>query len=415
MENYPELLRSRLNDPAYEYRRDSFLEFLKAPVRTYKESPTVKDYVEVADSELERMIYAEPVNGSFEPKLDDAAQIVMVNDILTRSSVPEKSGVIITDMATAIRENHALVEQYVYPNLGRDRTEHLINAAWRNGLFIYIPDRTDISLRIHQISDSRESYSKKSVIICGKDSSVKITDIHVSQGNGNGIQGQNIYCHVGENSTMQYSYLQDKENTATDLTYIREFMDKYARFRLFHVNHGSSRVIFTDESVQMGESSDFRVYGVNFSSGTQKMDIRDSSFQVGTASSSDIQVRGVVTGKSSTIHRGNIDLEEVARNSTGFYDSRILLLSKNGYANSKPGLMIKNANTRSKHASSISDVDEDQVFYLRSRGIGEAQAKRMITAGFVESLIERGGDPEMISKVNEYAEGLGVDAFLGTD
>ncbi len=415
MENYPELLRNRLNDPAYEYRRDSFLEFLKSPVRSYKESPTVKDYVEITDKDLERMIYSDPASGAPDAAAEDGAQIVMFNHSLVNSPSSERSGVIITDMATAIREHQALVEKYVYSSFGKDRAEHLINAAWRNGLFIYVPDRTDISLKIHQISDSRESYSKKSVIICGKDCSVKITDIHTSQGGGEGIQGQTIYCHVGENSKMQYSYLQDKENTATDLTYIREYLDKYAGFQLFHINHGASRVIFTDESMQMGESSDFRVYGVNFSSGMQKMDIRDSSFQVGAASSSDIQVRGVVTGKSSTIHRGNIDLEEVAKNSTGFYDSRILLLSKDGYANSKPGLMIKNANTRSKHASSISDVDEEQVFYLRSRGIGEAQAKRMITAGFVESIIERGGDQEMIKKADEYAEGLGADAFLGTD
>ena len=220
---------------------------------------------------------------------------------------------------------------------------------------------------------------------------------------------------MGENGNMQYNYLQDKSTSVTDLTYIREFLDRYAQFHIYHINHGGSRVQFTDESVQLGESSDFRVYGVNFSGGSQGMDIRDSSFQKGIGSSADIQVRGVVTGKSSTIHRGNVDLEEQAVKATGFYDSKILLLSQEGLANSKPGLMIKNANTRSKHGSSISDVDEEQIFYLRSRGVDEETARGMVTAGFVGSVIERAGNPEFTRKVYEYAEGLGANAFLGSD
>ena len=120
----------------------------------------------------------------------------------------------------------------------------------------------------------------------------------------------------------------------------------------------------------------------------------------------DIQVRGVVTGKSSTIHRGNVDIELESVNSTGFYDSRILLLSKDGYANSKPGLQIKNANTRSKHASAISSVDSEQILYLESRGIGKDDATSLITGGFIGSLIERSKNEKFRASVEKYAEGI---------
>lgn len=414
MENYPEILRTRLNDPAYEYRRDAFLAFLKSPVRNYKESPTVKDYVEINDADLEVMIYGKPEEGNANPVFSTDANISIFNDRITNVSIPDRK-IIVKDLINALSSEPELVSKYVYSSLGRDRNEFLINSAWRNGLFVYIPDGTHVKLKIEQVSDASESYAKKTVIICGSDCNVNITDIHTTAGEGKAVQGQNIYCHAGENSRIQYNYLQDKSNGVTDITYIREFLSKYAEFTLYHINHGSGRVIFSDESVQHGESSTFRVYGVNFSSSDQKMDIRDSSFQQGKASSSDIQVRGVVTGRSSTIHRGNIDLEEEAIAATGFYDSRILLLSKDGYANSKPGLMIKNANTRSKHGSSISNVDEEQIFYLRSRGIDEEKARGMITAGFVGSIIERAGNPEFTKRIYEYAQGLGADAFLGTD
>ena len=136
------------------------------------------------------------------------------------------------------------------------------------------------------------------------------------------------------------------------------------------------------------------------------MDIRDSSFQVGTACNADIQVRGAVSGQSSTIHRGNVDIEADSVKSTGFYDSRILLLSREGHANSKPGLLIKNSDTKSKHGSAISDVDEEQIFYLRTRGIDSNMARAIVMEGFLGSPVEKSSDKELIRKVQEYSREL---------
>ena len=415
MENYPETLKTILNDEAYEYRRDSFLAFLKSPVRDYKESPTVKDYVEISDKDLEKMIYGEIPDTAGNIIFDQDADIKIINDEVTASEQLLKKGVIACDMITAISQHKSLIEKYLIPRHGSERIEHLINSSWRNGLFIYVPENTKLKIKIHNLSDAASSFAYKSAIICGKDSAVELIDIYESTGSGRGIQGKNVYFFLDEYSKVKYHYLQDKLDTVTDITFVKQYQDKFSEFSFFHINHGSSRVLFANESRQFGASSDYRVYGVNFSTGSQKMDIRDSSFQEGIGSSADIQVRGVVTGSSSTIHRGNIDLEEIAIKSSGFYDSKILLLSREGYANSKPGLMIKNNDTRSKHGSSISNVDEEQIFYLRSRGIDLNTATGMVTAGFVGSIIEKANNQEFTKKVYEYAEGLGINAFLGTN
>ncbi len=415
MENYPETLKTILNDEAYGYRRDAFLAFLKSPVRDYKESPTVKDYVEISDKDLEKMIYGEISDTSADIIFDQDADIKIINDEVTASDQLLQKGVIVCDMITAISRHKLLFEKYIFPRHGTERIEHLINSSWRNGLFIYIPENSRLKIKIHNLSDAASSFAYKSAIICGKDSQVELTDIYGSTGSGNGIQGKNVYFFLDEYSKVKYHYLQDKMDTVTDITFVRQYQDRFSEFSFFHINHGSSRVLFSNESRQFGASSDFRVYGVNFSTNSQKMDIRDSSFQEGVGSSADIQVRGVVTGSSSTIHRGNIDLEEIAIKSSGFYDSKILLLSREGYANSKPGLMIKNNDTRSKHGSSISNVDEEQIFYLRSRGIDLNTATGLVTAGFVGSIIEKANNQEFTRKVYEYAEGLGINAFLGTN
>ena len=59
MEEYPETLKTKFSDQQYDYRVEAFKEYLKLPIRIHKESPTVKDYVEITDEELERMIFGE--------------------------------------------------------------------------------------------------------------------------------------------------------------------------------------------------------------------------------------------------------------------------------------------------------------------------------------------------------------------
>ena len=415
MESYPETLKTRLHDEAYEYRRDAFLAFLKSPVRDYKESPTVKDYVEITDNELQEMLYGEMKESGEAPEFSESANIRVHNEEISVSEDLLKQGVIATTMIDALKTQPEMVKKHVFPNLGKERIEYLINSAWRNGLFVYIPENAKVEIRAHTITSASNSFASKTVVIYGRESKVRFTDTYSTAGQGKGIQGKNIYFFGGESSRFDYLYLQDKAEGVRDITFVKQHLEKFAEFQFFHINHGSSKVLFVDESQQHGLGSSFRVHGINFSNNDQKMDIRDSSCQEGEESNADIQVRGVVTGKSSTIHRGNIDLEEKAIKATGFYDSKILLLSKDGFANSKPGLEIKNANTRSKHGSAISNVDEEQIFYLRSRGIGDQVARGMVTAGFVGSMIEKANDEDFTRKVYQYAESLGANAFLATN
>ena len=141
--------------------------------------------------------------------------------------------------------------------------------------------------------------------------------------------------------------------------------------------------MFYNHESEMYDNTTMRSYGVNISKRDQEMDIWDSSLQYGKYSNCDINIKGVVLDRSSTMHRGNIDIEQEGVKSSGFYGSAILLMSENGKGNSKPALLIKNNDTKSKHSSAISSLDPEQIFYLRSRGLGEDEAKNLIINGFI--------------------------------
>ncbi len=406
-----ETVKSLFDDSAYEYRVGAFRDFLSAPVRDYKESPTTKEYVDISTQDLERLIAAEQLPEI--PPSGSAADchIKVINAKLSYVSPDlERAGIMVSSISSLIQDRPDLAERYIFRQSGKDRIEKLINASWVDGIFVLIPENGTGDITIRHESDASYSHSMKVILACEKDSRARIRDYYESSGKGQAIQGRNIYIHLGDRAKLDYEYVQEKSQEVTDIAFVRSFLGPYSEFRVYHVSRGGSRVLFQNESELIGEGSDFRTYGVSFSSGNQKMDIRDSSFQVGVASNADIQVRGAVAGKSSTIHRGNVDIEADSTKSTGFYDSRILLLSREGFANSKPGLLIKNNDTKSKHGSAISDVDEEQIFYLRTRGIASNMARAMVMEGFLGSPVEKSSDEDLIRKVQDYSKELLQDA-----
>jgi Fe-S cluster assembly protein SufD len=104
---------------------------------------------------------------------------------------------------------------------------------------------------------------------------------------------------------------------------------------------------------------------------------------------SDIQVKAVADGNSRAIFTGNLLMEPAAAQSEAYLADHVLLLSENARADSIPGLEIKAADVKASHAASVGQVDEEQLFYLESRGLAPAEARGLIIVGFLRSLMDR--------------------------
>jgi Fe-S cluster assembly protein SufD len=381
IENYLETLNKRFRDFDIEYRKQAYINYLRYPDPAYKESPDKKTYVNITEKDLERMAFGElSVSIKKKEKIDSGYDLVVTDSDFLVSR--ESRDVYISNMRTAFTEKSDLFEEYVDRQLGKYNREYLINFSYENGYFIYVPDNTKTEIKIESIQDSNASFTFKNVIIVGKNSSVEVTDIYRKHNEGNGVHGRNIYLFCQENSNVRYNYLQAEGEDTVNLTYVRPVLYNNSEIRIIDVNSGAKKVFYNHES-EMYDNTTMKSYGVNVSRRDQEMDIWDSSLQYGKHSNCDINIKGVVFDRSSTMHRGNIDIEPEGIKSSGFYGSAILLMSENGKGNSKPALLIKNNDTKSKHSSSISSLDPDQIFYLRSRGVSADEARDLIINGFV--------------------------------
>jgi Fe-S cluster assembly protein SufD len=152
---------------------------------------------------------------------------------------------------------------------------------------------------------------------------------------------------------------------------------------------GSARGKVRMETKLSGPGADGRVTGAYASHGRQHVDFDTTQEHAAPHTTSDLAFRGVLQGRSEAVWRGNIIVDPGAQQTDAFQESRNLLLSKRAHADAIPGLEIQANDVRCTHAAAIAQIDPEQLFYLRSRGLREGAAKRLAIEGFLAALVER--------------------------
>ncbi len=138
-----------------------------------------------------------------------------------------------------------------------------------------------------------------------------------------------------------------------------------------------------------GEGADARVTGAYATRGSQHIDFDTTQEHEAPHTTSDLAFRGVLQDRSSAVWKGNIIVDPGAQKTDAFQDSRNLLISKRAHADSIPGLEIQANDVRCTHAAAVAQVDPEQLFYLESHGLPEAEAKQLVIEGFLAALVER--------------------------
>ena len=162
------------------------------------------------------------------------------------------------------------------------------------------------------------------------------------------------------------------------------------------VGFGSARGRVRMETKLAGEGAEGKVTGAYAPHGRQHVDFDTTQEHAAPNTFSDLAFRGILAGRSTAVWRGVIKVDPGAQQTDAFQECRNLLLSKRAHVDAIPGLEILANDVRCTHAAAIAQIDKDQLFYLRSRGLPEPQAQRLVIEGFMAELVERfeeGHDP----------------------
>jgi Fe-S cluster assembly protein SufD len=164
-----------------------------------------------------------------------------------------------------------------------------------------------------------------------------------------------------------------------------------------------------------GEGGEARVTGAYATRGRQHIDFDTTQEHAAPNTTSDLAFRGVLQGRSTAVWKGNIIVDPGAQKTDAFQESRNLLISKRAHADAIPGLEIQANDVRCTHAAAVAQVDPEQLFYLRSHGLHDEVAKRLVIEGFLAALVERfeqGPVRERLASALEHRLALVLGATL---
>ena len=164
------------------------------------------------------------------------------------------------------------------------------------------------------------------------------------------------------------------------------------------------------DSVLAGERGVSNLLAASFGDDDQMLDFRTFQRHDAARTTSDLLFKGALAGHARSVYSGLIRISPGARRSDALQTNRNLVLSEGAHADSVPNLDIQENDVRCSHASAVGPVDEDQRYYLESRGVPPAEAERLIVLGFFSEVLDRLPVPA----VRDLAIGQVAAKFAGT-
>lgn len=195
--------------------------------------------------------------------------------------------------------------------------------------------------------------------------------------------------NVGAGAQVRFINAQDLGRQVYDLRTQTALLERDSRLEWLTVTLGGRVSRSTQHSILRQPGAEAVVTGLYLPAGKQHIAFDTLQDHVAGACTSDLLYQGALLGRSRSVYEGTIRAWPGAQKTNAYQSNRNLLLSKKARADSLPKLEIEANDLRCTHGATVSQVDEDQVFYLMSRGIPHADAVRLIVEGFFQPSLDR--------------------------
>jgi Fe-S cluster assembly protein SufD len=309
-----------------------------------------------------------------------------------------KQGVIWTDMHTAVREHADLVKEYsmkaAVPATS-DRFTALHAAFWSGGTFLYVPRNTVIEspfVSVLWVEMPELAVFPPTLLIAEEGSSVTLVSELLSMGCEacpDTYHGGVTELFVGPGAQVRYVNSQDFGRQVYDLRRQTAILDRDSRLEWLTVNLGGGLSRSTQHSMMRGPGGEARVTGLYLPDSSQHVAFDTLQDHMAGDCLSDLLYQGALLGNSRAVYEGTIRAWPGAQGTNAYQSNRNLLLSPKARVDSLPRLEIEANDLRCSHGATVSQVDEDTVFYLMSRGIPREDAVRLIVEGFFQPSLDR--------------------------
>ncbi|HHC08332.1 MAG TPA: Fe-S cluster assembly protein SufB [Actinobacteria bacterium] len=305
----------------------------------------------------------------------------------------ERLGVLFTDMDTAVREYPEIVRQYfgtvIPPN--DNKFAALNSAVWSGGSFIYVPPGVHVDQPLQayfRINAENMGQFERTLIIVDEGAFV-----HYVEGcsapvySSDSLHSAVVEIVVKEGGRCRYTTIQNWSNNVYNLVTKRAVAYANATMEWIDGNLGSKLTAKYPAVWLMGEGAHGEVLSIAFAGEGQHQDAGAKMVHAAPNTTSLITSKSISKDGGRAGYRGLVRVEPGAEGARSFVRCDALILDEESRSDTYPYMEIEESDIDIGHEATVSKVGEDQLFYLMTRGLTEAEATAMIVAGFIEPIV----------------------------
>jgi len=202
---------------------------------------------------------------------------------------------------------------------------------------------------------------------------------------------------LGDNSHVRYVSVQEHGPNTWQIALQRAHIGRDATLRSSAVALGGHYARLRSESLLDHEGGESDLTAVYFGDGDQMLDFRTLQDHVAPRTRSDLLFKGAVEDQAHSVYSGLVRIRPGAQHSRAYQTNRNLVLTEGAEAMSVPNLEIEADDVQCSHASTVGPIDDDQLYYLATRGVPPDEAERLIVLGFFDDVFERLPLPSLVA------------------
>ena len=305
-------------------------------------------------------------------------------------------GVKIGGLERYISSEAATVEKHLARYAAYDTNGFLaLNTAFlHDGAFIMIPDGIVHATPVQIVFVSTEHQNEfvsfpRNLIIIGKNAEASIIETYIGYTN-------NTYCTntvsevvLGEGAVLEHERIQRESVNAFHIATVQVHQERNSSYKSNAFTFGGRLVRNNLNAVLDGEGAEATLNGLYFGTGRQHIDNHTTIDHAQPHCPSHELYKGILGGKSKGVFNGKIFVRKDAQKTDAKQTNKNLLLSETASIDTKPQLEIFANDVKCTHGATIGQLEEESVFYLRSRGISEIDARDMLTYAFANEIVEK--------------------------
>jgi Fe-S cluster assembly protein SufD len=319
-------------------------------------------------------------------------------------------GVVLCSLEEAVRDHPELVREHFMRRLTHDR--HKLEAAaaafWTGGAFLHVPAGVVVERPFqvaYAIDEAGTAQYAHTLVVAGDNADFLLREYDLAGDfEGPALHAGAFEAYLGAGARCRLAHFQDWGGAGQQVHdvsthFVRVGRDGHCTWIPIHLGGHLTRQHIELSTAERG--SDMRHRGIYFTERSEHLDLFTVDLHEVGHTTGDTVWKGAATGASRCSYEGLIKIEKGAQESHTYLQTHSMMLSPKAKVDAIPSLIVETDSVSASHGGTVGEVDEAQVFYMRSRGLSRHEAVRVIVEGYFEPIVVQLGDERLEELVRE--------------